>query len=61
MWWLIGIIVYLIVGYYFKTPDNWNWYQRILSGVLWFPMVALALITVSAYFGGGKLWQSLKK
>lgn len=63
MWLLIGILIYLAIGYIFvllaEAYEDGFWLQ-VTCMLLW-PILAIALVICIIYFGWKELYEKVKK
>lgn len=56
MIWIIITTIYLLIGFYFSKPDEWNIFIKIIAHIFWLPVVVgLYLILLFAYKKDKKL------
>ncbi|MGK4040857.1 hypothetical protein AB0Y20_01050 [Heyndrickxia oleronia] len=56
IFWITISVSYLLLGFCFSKPDEWNKTQKVLSHIFWLP---LAAIIYSVLFMG--LWQNKRR
>lgn len=49
MIWIILVTLYLILGFRFEKPDDWNLIKKISAHVMWLPMFILILFVLREY------------
>lgn len=46
MIWIIIAIVYLLIGFFFSKPDEWNIFIKIIAHIFWLPVVVVLYLTL---------------
>ncbi|ALA47862.1 hypothetical protein SUNDANCE_46 [Brevibacillus phage Sundance] len=42
----ISIMIYLLIGFYFKKPEEWNLATKILVHIFWLPIILFLIIII---------------
>ncbi|WP_169911356.1 hypothetical protein [Evansella clarkii] len=46
LWIILASLIYLLIGFFFSKPDNWNMIQKVLAHIFWLPLVIFVVIIV---------------
>jgi hypothetical protein len=53
MIWLILLAIYLLIGFFFKKPEEWDVLTKVLVHIFWLPIVVFIIIIIR--LGGARI------